>query len=189
MVTNIVSPFTTSSGAPLSAPPPAVVAEPVVAMPQDVVTTSEAPSGISGFQKAGLALMTGVTLVGGGLLSPATAQARDMRPPMMHSQVMHGGYHQGGHHGGGNAAGAIVGGIIGGIIGGAIANGGMYYPPAYPAPMPMPVPVSPGYNGVGADGAYHHFDQYGHVADQSGHYNLAPGMYGGYVVTPAPPHY
>lgn len=198
MVNNVVSPFTTSASAPTQAPPPAVTAEPASTTPQDAATIApEDSASLSTGQKAGLALMTGVTLLGGGLMAPATAQARDLRPPMSHSQVMNVGYH--GHHHGGNAAGAIVGGIIGGIIGGAIANGGGYYPPVYPAPMPPPPPMPPpmpmppqggyGYNAVGPDGLMHHFDNYGHVHDRSGHYILQPGAYGGYEVYPAPPHY
>ncbi|MHB2016381.1 MAG: hypothetical protein ACYCW6_05475 [Candidatus Xenobia bacterium] len=55
------------------------------------------------------------------------------------------------------------------------SQGGYYAPPAYYPGYYQ----SPGYNGYGCDGMYHHYDAYGNVWDQTGHYRLVPSPYGG----------
>jgi hypothetical protein len=49
----------------------------------------------------------------------------------------------------------------------------------------MPYPGSGyGYNAVGCDGVYHHFDDYGDVRDMSGHYRLQQDGWGNCYRTP-----
>lgn len=171
MIAQISSPYL---NAPLATPPPPACVE---AAPQDVVTRTsdaEAPVTMSVGKRAGVALLAGVALA--GVLAPTAANARPMRAEFSQARVVP-TYYRGG--GGGNAfAWGLFGGMVGGMIGGAIANGGVYVPyPAYPV-YPAPPPVVYGYNGVGCDGVYHHFDAYGNVADQSGHYRLIQDGYG-----------
>lgn len=178
MITNIISPFqsTALAAAQGQAAPQTAVAPADTA----VLGATESTSGMSGMKKAAMALMLGVTAVGGGLLTPTTANAQPMYRPG-YSQPMNYGYghHHGGHHGGNNVGEAIAGGIIGGILGGIIGGAiGGAVPAPMPPPMPMPPPVGYGYDGYGCDGVYHHFDNYGNVADMSGHYRLQQGPYG-----------
>lgn len=180
MITNVVSPFQPSGSAPVTAEGRTAAPQAALA-PADtaVLGGAENASGMSGMKKAAMALMLGVTAVGGGLLTPATANAQPMYRPG-YAQPVGYGHHHGGHHGRGNMgdaiAGGIIGGIVGGIIGGAIGGAVPVHP--MPPPMPLPPPVGYGYDGYGCDGVYHHFDNYGNVSDMSGHYRLQQGPYG-----------
>ncbi len=198
----------TSFATPMSVAPRAAVAQPTLetnevpdvatiqanaaALDTPAVSAEAATKSGSNLAKFGAMALVGLAAFG-AMASPALAQRH-------HGGHNHGGHYQvrpynnpyshGHHHGGGWGHG-----------------GGWNRPIPIPIPIPIPVPVPTyptypggGYNldagrhhtfqgnathgahhyAYGADGVYHHFDEFGHVNDATGHYSICRTPMGGW---------
>lgn len=188
-MSSVISPFSANTAVPARGGPlpssPTTLAEGAAPSPRDTVargpaapiearSTAAASSGssLTGAKRAGAAVMLSVALLGAGAMAPSAAHA-DWRGPGY-------GYGQNYYHRdrGSNFGGVAAGVVIGTVLGAVISNATQGQAPPVIMQQPPVIMQQDGYNAPGCDGQMHHWDNYGNVADGSGHYQLMETPYG-----------